>query len=137
MRDAPLDQITQYAAEDADITLQLKNCFAPLIIKRNVTKVFNEVENPLVRVLVDMEYEGVKVDTKFLSDYSKVLEVDAKISEERVYEQAGVRFNLASPKQLGEVLFEILKLDAKAKKQKPGNMQQGKMFYKKWRLSIK
>ena len=71
--------------------------------------VFNEVENPLVRVLVDMEYEGVKVDTKFLSDYSKVLEVDAKISEERVYEQAGVRFNLASPKQLGEVLFEILK----------------------------
>ena len=125
MRDAPLDQITQYAAEDADITLQLKNCFAPLIIKREVTKVFNEVENPLVRVLVDMEYEGVKVDTKFLSDYSKVLEVDAKISEERVYEQAGVRFNLASPKQLGEVLFEILKLDAKAKKTKTGQYATG------------
>jgi DNA polymerase I len=125
MRDAPLDQITQYAAEDADITLQLKNCFAPLIIKRDVTKVFNEVENPLVRVLVDMEYEGVKVDTKFLSDYSKVLEVDAKISEERVYEQAGVRFNLASPKQLGEVLFEILKLDAKAKKTKTGQYATG------------
>ena len=125
MRDAPLDQITQYAAEDADITLQLKNCFAPLIIKRDVTRVFNEVENPLVRVLVDMEYEGVKVDTKFLSDYSKVLEVDAKISEERVYEQAGVRFNLASPKQLGEVLFEILKLDAKAKKTKTGQYATG------------
>jgi len=125
MRDAPLDQITQYAAEDADITLQLKNCFAPLIIKREVTKVFNEVENPLVRVLVDMEYEGVKVDTQFLSDYSKVLEVDAKISEERVYEQAGVRFNLASPKQLGEVLFEILKLDAKAKKTKTGQYATG------------
>ncbi len=125
MRDAPLDQITQYAAEDADITLQLKNCFAPLIIKRDVTKVFNEVENPLVRVLVDMEYEGVKVDTEFLSDYSKVLEVDAKISEERVYEQAGVRFNLASPKQLGEVLFEILKLDAKAKKTKTGQYATG------------
>jgi DNA polymerase-1 len=125
MRDAPLDQITQYAAEDADITLQLKNCFAPLIIKRDVSKVFNEVENPLVRVLVDMEYEGVKVDTKFLSDYSKVLEVDAKISEERVYEQAGVRFNLASPKQLGEVLFEILKLDAKAKKTKTGQYATG------------
>ena len=125
MRDAPLDQITQYAAEDADITLQLKNCFAPLIIKKEVTKVFNEVENPLVRVLVDMEYEGVKVDTKFLSDYSKVLEVDAKISEERVYEQAGVRFNLASPKQLGEVLFEILKLDAKAKKTKTGQYATG------------
>ena len=125
MRDAPLDQITQYAAEDADITLQLKNCFAPLIIKRDVTRIFNEVENPLVRVLVDMEYEGVKVDTKFLSDYSKVLEVDAKISEERVYEQAGVRFNLASPKQLGEVLFEILKLDAKAKKTKTGQYATG------------
>jgi len=125
MRDAPLDQITQYAAEDADITLQLKNCFAPLILKRGVSKVFNEVENPLVRVLVDMEYEGVKVDTQFLSDYSKVLEVDAKISEERVYEQAGVRFNLASPKQLGEVLFEILKLDAKAKKTKTGQYATG------------
>ena len=125
MRDAPLDQITQYAAEDADITLQLKNCFAPLIIKRDVTRIFNEVENPLVRVLVDMEYEGVKVDTKFLRDYSKVLEVDAKISEERVYEQAGVRFNLASPKQLGEVLFEILKLDAKAKKTKTGQYATG------------
>jgi DNA polymerase-1 len=125
MRDAPLEQITQYAAEDADITLQLKNCFAPLILKRDVSKVFNEVENPLVRVLVDMEYEGVKVDTQFLSDYSKVLEVDAKISEERVYEQAGVRFNLASPKQLGEVLFEILKLDAKAKKTKTGQYATG------------
>ena len=125
MRDAPIEQITQYAAEDADITLQLKNCFAPLIKKRGVEQIFNEVENPLVRVLVDMEYEGVKVDTDFLSDYSKVLEVDAKISEERVYEQAGVRFNLASPKQLGEVLFDILKLDAKAKKTKTGQYATG------------
>lgn len=125
MRDAPLDQITQYAAEDADITLQLKNCFAPLIIKKDVSKVFNEVENPLVRVLVDMEFEGVKVDTEFLNEYSRVLEVDAKISEERVYDQAGVRFNLASPKQLGEVLFDILKLDAKAKKTKTGQYATG------------
>jgi len=125
MRDAPIEQITQYAAEDADITLQLKNCFAPLVKKRGVEQIFNEVENPLVRVLVDMEYEGVKVDTAFLSEYSKVLEVDAKISEERVYEQAGVRFNLASPKQLGEVLFDILKLDAKAKKTKTGQYATG------------
>ena len=105
MRDVPLEQITEYAAEDADITLQLKNCFSPLIEKRGVTKVFNEVENPLVRVLVDMEYEGVKVDVGFLNDYSKVLEEEAKKAEERVFEQAGVRFNLASPKQLGEVLY--------------------------------
>ena len=125
MRDAPLDQVTEYAAEDADITLQLKNCFTPLIKKRGVEKVFNEVENPLVRVLVDMEYEGVKVDIDFLNEYSKVLEVDAKKSEERVYEQAGVRFNLASPKQLGEVLFDILKLDAKAKKTKTGQYATG------------
>jgi DNA polymerase-1 len=125
MRDAPLEQVTEYAAEDADITFQLKNCFTPLIKKRGVEKVFNEVENPLVRVLVDMEYEGVKVDIDFLNEYSKVLEVDAKISEERVYEQAGVRFNLASPKQLGEVLFDILKLDAKAKKTKTGQYATG------------
>jgi len=125
MRDAPLDQVTEYAAEDADITFQLKHCFSPLIKKRGVEKVFNEVENPLVRVLVDMEYEGVKVDIDFLNEYSKVLEVDAKISEERVYEQAGVRFNLASPKQLGEVLFDILKLDAKAKKTKTGQYATG------------
>ena len=125
MRDAPLDQVTEYAAEDADITLQLKNCFVPLIKKRGVEKVFEQVENPLVRVLVDMEYEGVKVDIDFLNEYSKVLELDAKVSEERVYEQAGVRFNLASPKQLGEVLFDILKLDAKAKKTKTGQYATG------------
>jgi DNA polymerase-1 len=125
MRDAPLEQVTEYAAEDADITLQLKNCFVPLIKKRGVEKVFNEVENPLVRVLVDMEYEGVKVDIDFLNEYSKILEVDAKKSEERVYEQAGIRFNLASPKQLGEVLFDILKLDAKAKKTKTGQYATG------------
>ena len=125
MRDVPLEQITEYAAEDADITLQLKNCFSPLIEKRGVTKVFNEVENPLVRVLVDMEYEGVKVDVGFLNDYSKVLEEEAKKAEERVFEQAGVRFNLASPKQLGEVLFDILKLDSKAKKTKTGQYATG------------
>jgi DNA polymerase-1 len=125
LRDVDLEKITEYAAEDADITLQLKNCFTPLIEKRAVTKVFEEVENPLVRVLVDMEYEGVKVDTAFLNEYSKVLEEEAKISEERVFEQAGVRFNLASPKQLGEVLFDILKLDPKAKKTKTGQYATG------------
>ncbi len=125
MRDASLEQITEYAAEDADITFQLKQTIAPLIQKKEVTRVFEEVENPLVRVLVDMEYEGVKVDNQFLNDYSKVLDVEAKLSEERVYEQAGVRFNLASPKQLGEVLFDILKLDAKAKKTKTGQYATG------------
>ena len=125
MRDVPLEQIKEYAAEDADITLQLKNCFAPLINKKEVNRVFEEVENPLVPVLVDMEFEGVKVDIDFLNDYSKVLEEEAKKAEESVFEQAGVRFNLASPKQLGEVLFDILKLDPKAKKTKTGQYATG------------
>ncbi len=125
MRDVPLDQITEYAAEDADITYQLKECFEPLLSKREVKRVFEEVENPLMQVLVDMEFEGVKVDEQFLNEYSKVLEADIKISEERVFEQAGVRFNLASPKQLGEVLFDILKIDPKAKKTKTGQYATG------------
>ena len=125
MRDVELDLIKEYAAEDADITLQLKNCFYPLLNKKGVEKVFEEVENPLVRVLVDMEYEGVKVDTGFLNEYSIVLEEEAKKAEERVFEQAGVRFNLASPKQLGEVLFDVLKLDPKAKKTKTGQYATG------------
>lgn len=125
MRDVPLDQITEYAAEDADITFQLKECFEPLLTKREVKRVFEEVENPLMQVLVDMEFEGVKVDEQFLNEYSKVLEADIKISEERVFEQAGVRFNLASPKQLGEVLFDILKIDPKAKKTKTGQYATG------------
>ena len=125
MRDVPLEQITEYAAEDADITLQLKECFTPLLSKREVQRVFEEVENPLMQVLVDMEFEGVKVDEQFLNEYSKVLEEEIKISEERVFEQAGVRFNLASPKQLGEVLFDILKIDPKAKKTKTGQYATG------------
>jgi len=125
MRDAALEQIKEYAAEDADITLQLKQCLAPLIIKKEVSKVFYEVENPLMPVLVDIEFEGVKVDTDFLNEYSKVLEIEAKESEEKVYAAAGVRFNLASPKQLGEVLFDVLKLDPKAKKTKTGQYATG------------
>jgi DNA polymerase-1 len=125
MRDVELEKIKEYAAEDADITLQLKNVFTPLLKKREVEKVFNEVENPLVKVLVDMEYEGIKVDVDFLGDYSKELEKDAKKAEESVYKQAGVRFNLASPKQLGEVLFDKLKLDPSAKKTKTGQYQTG------------
>jgi DNA polymerase-1 len=125
MRDVSVEKITEYAAEDADITLQLKNVFTPLLKSQDVEKVFNEVETPLVKVLVDMEYEGIKVDTDFLNEYSKQLEKDAKTAEESVYKQAGVRFNLASPKQLGEVLFDKLKLDPSAKKTKTGQYQTG------------
>jgi DNA polymerase-1 len=125
MRDVELEKIKEYAVEDADITLQLKKSFIPLLKKHEVEKVFNEVENPLVKVLTDMEFEGVKIDVNFLNDYSKELEREAKKSEESVYEQAGVRFNLSSPKQLGEVLFEKLQLDPKAKKTKTGQYATG------------
>jgi DNA polymerase I len=125
MRDVPIEKIKEYAAEDADITLQLKNAFTPQIGNRQVDRVFNEVENPLVKVLMDMEYEGIKVDVDFLNSYSKELEREAKLSEEAVYQQAGVRFNLSSPKQLGEVLFEKLQLDPKARKTKTGQYATG------------
>lgn len=125
MRDVDVEKIKEYAGEDADITLQLKQKFVPLLKEKEVERVFNEVENPLVKVLVDMEYEGIKIDVDFLTGYSKELEKDAKRAEESVYKQAGVRFNLASPKQLGEVLFEKLKLDPSAKKTKTGQYQTG------------
>lgn len=125
MRDVELEKIKEYAAEDADITFQLKHCFTPLLKEKQVEKLFYEVENPLVRVLTDMEYEGVKIDETFLKDYSKELYTEAKKCEESVYEQAGVRFNLASPKQLGEVLFDKLQLDPKAKKTKTGQYATG------------
>jgi DNA polymerase I len=125
MRDVEIEKIKEYAGEDADITLQLKNIFLPMLKTKEVEKVFYEVENPLTKVLVDMEYEGIKVDVDFLAEYSKQLEKEAKTAEESVYKQAGVRFNLASPKQLGEVLFDKLRLDPSAKKTKTGQYQTG------------
>ena len=125
MRDVELEKIKEYAAEDADITLQLKNIFLPKLKEKEVEKVFYEVETPLVKVLADMEFEGIKIDESFLKDYSVELEKDAKKAEESVYKQAGVRFNLASPKQLGEVLFDKLHLDPSAKKTKTGQYQTG------------
>jgi DNA polymerase-1 len=125
LKDVPVEKIKDYAAEDADITFQLKHCFTPLLKKKGVEKVFYEVENPLVKVLSEMEFEGVKVDMNFLNEYSRELEFEARRSEESVYEQAGVRFNLSSPRQLGEVLFDKLQLDPKAKKTKTGQYATG------------
>ena len=125
MRDVEKEKIKEYAVEDADITLQLKSVFVPEMGSKEVERVFREVENPLVRVLTDMEFEGVRVDVAFLNDYSSLLEKEAKKCEESVYQQAGVRFNLASPKQLGEVLFEKLQVDPKAKKTKTGQYATG------------
>jgi DNA polymerase I len=125
MRDVPVEKMKDYAAEDADITLQLKGRLTPLLKTKEVERVFTEVENPLVKVLADMEFEGVKVDMNFLNEYSRELDQEAKKSEESVYAQAGVRFNLSSPRQLGEVLFEKLQLDPKARKTKTGQYATG------------
>ncbi len=125
MRDVEPEQIKDYAAEDADITLQLKNSFLPQLKEKEVEKVFYEVENPLVKVLTAMEFEGIKIDESFLNDYSKELEKEAKEAEESVYKQAGVRFNLASPRQLGEVLFDKMQIDPKARKTKTGQYATG------------
>ena len=131
MRDVDEDEVTAYAAEDADITLRLKGKLDPIIQSNGLKKLFDEVENPLIRVLTDMEFEGVRIDTGSLAELSVALEEESKEIEKRVYELAGVRFNLASPKQLGEVLFEKLKLDPKAKKTKTGQYATGEEILSK------
>jgi DNA polymerase-1 len=120
-----IETVKEYAAEDADITLQLKAVFEPMLEEINVKKLAEEIENPLIYVLADMEKEGVRIDMDQLIVYSKELEIEVNRLEKLVYEKAGVKFNLASPKQLGEVLFDKLKLDDKAKKTKTGQYQTG------------
>jgi DNA polymerase-1 len=125
MRDVEIGKIKEYAAEDADITLQLKAVFEPKLKEVESEKLIHEIEHPLIYVLADIEYEGVKIDHDTLREFSKELETDVAKLEKTVFEKAGVRFNIASPKQLGEVLFEKLMLDPKAKKTKTGQYQTG------------
>lgn len=125
MRDVDEDEVTPYAAEDADITLKLKAVFDPQLKENKVDNLFYDVETPLINVLAAMEFEGVRIDTEALAELSTELERDSLEIEKRVYELAGVRFNLASPKQLGEVLFDKLQLDDKAKKTKTGQYATG------------
>ena len=125
MRDVPFEKVTDYAAEDADITLQLKSKFEPLLKTHSVEKVFNEAEVPLVEVLTEMEFNGVRIDEVFLKDYSVQLDMEALAAEQRIYDSSGVKFNIGSPKQLGEILFEKLNLDPKAKKTKSGQYATG------------
>jgi DNA polymerase I len=125
MRDVEVAKVKDYAAEDADITLQLKEVLSLILKENNGEELFYKVENPLVYVLSDMEMTGVKVDEETLKVFSKELEIDIKNLEETIYEKAGVKFNIASPKQLGEVLFDKLQLDPKAKKTKTGQYQTG------------
>jgi DNA polymerase-1 len=125
MRDVEIEKIKEYAAEDADITLQLKNIFEPRLKEVESEKLIHEIEHPLIYVLADIEYEGVRIDHDTLKEFSKELETDIARLEKTVFEKAGVRFNVSSPKQLGEVLFEKLQLDPKAKKTKTGQYQTG------------
>ncbi|WP_223581249.1 DNA polymerase I [Sphingobacterium sp. GVS05A] len=125
MRDVDFEKIKEYAAEDADITLQLKNIFHPLLVETDTLKLAQDVEFPLVYVLAEIERNGVKVDVPALGEFSKTLEQDIKDLENAIFEKAGVNFNIASPKQLGEVLFDKLQLDPKAKKTKTGQYKTG------------
>jgi DNA polymerase-1 len=126
MRDVELEEIKEYAAEDADITLQLKELFTAELDKTGTKTLFNEIEIPLVKVLADMEREGIRLDVPFLKSLSEVLDKDIKTLEATIFEIAGEKFNLASPKQLGDILFEKLKLGGpKQKKTKTGQYATG------------
>lgn len=125
MRDVPLADIAEYAAEDADITLQLKQIFAPEIKAQELENLLFEVEMPLVKVLGEMEAEGVRVDTAVLAELSTQLGVEVAEIETKIYGLAGETFNIASPLQLGKILFEKLQLDPKAKKTKTGQYATG------------
>jgi len=125
MRDADIEAIKEYAAEDADITLQLEKIFAPQLKENKVEKLFTEVEIPLINVLADMEREGVKIDTQVLKEYSILLEKDVVAIDAEIQKLAGTPFNVSSPKQVGEILFEYLKIIDKPKKTKTGQYATG------------
>ena len=125
MRDIDVVEQTEYAAEDADITFQLKEVFEKELEKNKLTKLFEEIEIPLLNVLADMELEGINVDADFLKSLSEDLTKDILNLESKIYKEANVEFNLASPKQLGEVLFDHLKLVEKPKKTKTGQYATG------------
>ena len=120
MRDVPVEKQTEYAVEDADITFQLAQHFRPELKEANTEKLFQDIEIPLLRVLADMELEGINLDEEFLHSLSSDLNNDIATLEKKIYEDAGVEFNIGSPKQLGEILFDKLKLVEKPKKTKTG-----------------
>ncbi|MBS1645987.1 MAG: DNA polymerase I [Bacteroidetes bacterium] len=125
MRDVAIDVIKEYAAEDADITLQLQQVFAPKLQENKVEQLFSEVEIPLVPVLADMEYEGVKIDTSMLQEYAHELEKEIVKIDDEIQALAGTPFNVSSPKQVGEVLFDYLRITEKPKKTKTGQYATG------------
>ena len=126
MRDVSLEEIKEYAAEDADVTYQLKQNFSPILDKAETKKLFDEIEIPLIPVLAAMELEGINLDVPFLKEMSVEMAKESSQLEQKIYETAGEKFNLASPKQLGDVLFDKMKIGgAKQKKTKTGQYATG------------
>ncbi len=125
MRSVDINLIKDYAAEDADITLQLKNNFVPKLIEHELEKLFNEVELPLIKVLANIEREGINIDVPALKEFSLQLQNDIAIVEAEIQSLAGTKFNVSSPKQVGEILFEYLKIIDKPKKTKTGQYATG------------
>ena len=131
MRDVPLDKQTEYAVEDADVTWQLKQLFEKELEENGLSKLFSEIEIPLLQVLASMELEGINLNTKFLQDLSGEFDQDIQKLEKKIYAEADTDFNLASPKQLGVVLFEKLKLIDKPKKTRTGQYATGEEILSK------
>ena len=125
MRDVPVEQLVDYAAEDADVTFQLKEKFDPMLEQVNAKKLFEEIEVPLISVLADMEAEGIKLNKDALKELSGELEKDIAKIEKEIQELAGTPFNVSSPKQVGDILFEVLKIVEKPKKTKTGQYATG------------
>ncbi len=110
MRDVDIEMIKEYAAEDADVTWQLKQVFSPMLVSTDTLELFDKIEVPLVPVLASMEAEGIKLDSSALHDYSAELLKEIRILEAGIFKDAGTNFNIASPKQLGEILFDKMKI---------------------------
>ena len=120
MRDVPVEKVTDYASEDADLALQLKKIFDKELNDNGVKDIFNDIEIPIINVLADMEKEGISIDSSYLSKLDKEFEVELSKLKKGIFEKSGEEFNLNSPKQLGDILFEKLKLVSKPKKTKTG-----------------
>ncbi len=131
MRDVPVEKILEYAAEDSDVTWQLMEVFAPQLAEANAKQLFDEVEMPLVPVLAAMECEGIKIDSATLKKYSAELETEIVAIDDEIQKLAGTPFNISSPKQVGDILFEVLKIAEKPKKTKTGQYATGEDILQK------
>ena len=120
MADVPLDEIAEYAAEDADVTLQLRAALEPLLKQKAQERVFYEIEAPLIPVLADMEFEGIRLDTAVLAEFGSALAKEIDLQEKAICKLAGTTFNLNSPRQLGQILFDVLKISGAPKKTRTG-----------------